>query len=348
MSTFQCPSCQQSYHLKPELAGKRIRCAKCQNVFAVPPAVSEPSEIDPLGSGFDDPLGGFGDLSDEGPALGSPTAPRSAPTTPRRQSFGGVSYEIHGAEMQYCELTLDPGQTVIAEAGGMMCMSAGITMETVLGDPNAQNQGFLGKIASAGKRAMTGESLFMTKFTNSSSRKEMVCFAAPIPGKILPVHLDDYGGQLICQKDSFLCGTMGVEVGIAFQKRIGAGLFGGEGFIMQRLSGRGLVMIQGGGTMMQRQLSAGEKLKLDTGCLMAISSTVNYNIEMVGGLKNAFFGGEGLFLATLTGPGHVWIQSLPFSRLAGRMMAGAPQNGGSRGEGSLLGTVGNMLMGDNG
>jgi uncharacterized protein (TIGR00266 family) len=258
-----------------------------------------------------------------------------------------IDYTIHGEEMQYCEITLDPGETVIAEAGAMMYMSTGIRMETVLGDPSQQSQGLFGKLASAGKRMLTGESLFVTTFTNVGRAREFVAFAAPYPGKILAMNLAELGGELICQKDAFLCAAKGIRIGIAFQKRIGVGLFGGEGFIMQRLQGDGIAMVHAGGTMMHRQLQPGEKLKLDTGCLVAITPSVDYNIEFVGGFKNTLFGGEGLFMATLTGPGLVWCQSLPFSRLAGRIFANAPQRGGSKEQGSLLGGLGNMLMGDN-
>lgn len=263
-------------------------------------------------------------------------------------SGGAFDYQIFGSEMQYCEIALPPGGKVIAEAGGMMYMTAGVRMETVFGDPDAQNQGLWGKIASAGKRMITGESLFVTVFSNPGPRRETVAFASPFPGKLIPLHLGELGGEVICQKDAFVCGSFGIEVGIAFQKKIGVGLFGGEGFIMQRLRGHGTVLVHAGGTLMHRELAPGEVLKLDTGCLVGLTPTVQYDIEMVSGLKNAFFGGEGLFLATLTGPGKVWAQSLPFSRLAGRMMSAAPQSGGSRGEGSLLGTIGNIVMGDNG
>jgi uncharacterized protein (TIGR00266 family) len=257
-----------------------------------------------------------------------------------------IDYKIYGDDLQFCEVTLDPGEMVVAEAGAMMYMTSGIKMETVLGDPSQQNQGFFGKLASAGKRMLTGESVFVTTFTAAGSSRELVAFGAPYPGKIIPMHLDQLGGELICQKDAFLCGARGIKIGIAFQKKIGVGLFGGEGFIMQRLQGDGIAIVHAGGTMAQRVLQPGEKLKLDTGCLMAMTTSVDYNIEFVGGFKNTFFGGEGLFLATLIGPGTVWIQSLPFSRLAGRIYAAAPQRGGSKEEGSLLGSFGNMVMGN--
>jgi len=206
-------------------------------------------------------------------------------------------------------------------------------------------QGILGKLASAGKRVLTGESLFVTMFSNAGRGREAVAFAAPYPGKILPLHLDQLGGEIVCQKDAFLCGAKGTKISIAFQKRIGGGLFGGEGFIMQRLQGDGIVLVHAGGTLMHRELQPGERLKLDTGCLVALAPTVDYDIQFVGGFKNAIFGGEGLFLATLTGPGKIWCQSLPFARLAGRVLANASRAGG-KGEGSLLGSFGRTLMGD--
>ena len=258
-----------------------------------------------------------------------------------------IDYEIFGEEMQYVEITLDPTEMVIAEAGAMMYMTPGIQMETVFGDPSAQQQGMLGKVLSAGKRAITGESVFVTTFTNAAAGREKVAFASPYPGKVVPMDLKQLGGELICQKDAFLCAARGIQIGIAFQKKIGAGLFGGEGFIMQRLTGDGMALVHAGGTLMQRKLEAGQILKLDTGCLVALTPSVNYDIQFVGGIKNTLFGGEGLFFATLTGPGEIWCQSLPFSRLAGRVLASAPQKGGSKGEGSLLGGLGNMLRGDN-
>lgn len=257
-----------------------------------------------------------------------------------------IDYQIIGNEMQAVAVTLDPGEMVVAEAGSMMYMTAGIKMETVFGDPSAQQQGFWGKITSAGKRMLTGESLFMTTFTAVSATRETVAFASPYPGKIVPMHLDQLGGELICQKDAFLCGARGVQVSIAFQKRIGAGFFGGEGFIMQRLQGDGIALIHAGGTILEFDLQPGQSLKLDTGCLVALSPSVHYDIEFVGGFKNTLFGGEGLFLASVTGPGRVWLQTLPFSRLAGRVLANAPgATGGGKDEGSLLGGFGSMLMG---
>lgn len=255
-----------------------------------------------------------------------------------------IDYEIFGEEMQYVEVTLDPAEMVIAEAGTLMYMTSGIKMETVLGDPSKQS-GFLGKVMAAGKRVLTGESMFVTTFSNTAAGREKVAFASPYPGKILPMHLDQLGGELICQKDSFVCAARGIQIGVAFQKKIGVGLFGGEGFIMQRLTGDGLALIHAGGTMMKRTLAAGETLRLDTGCLVAITPSVNYDIQFIGGIKNTLFGGEGLFFATLTGPGEVWCQSLPFSRLAGRIVAAAGRPGGKE-EGSILGGLGTLLGGD--
>jgi uncharacterized protein (TIGR00266 family) len=242
------------------------------------------------------------------------------------------------------EITLDPGETVIAEAGAMMYMSPGIKMETVFGDPSTkQQQGFLGKMMTAGKRLVTGESLFMTTFTNATGGREKIGFASPYPGKILPMDLKKFGGELICQKDAFLCAARGVQIGIAFQKKLGVGLFGGEGFIMQRLTGDGLALVHAGGTMMRRTLQAGEMLKVDTGCIVALTPSINYDIQFVGGIKNTLFGGEGLFFATVSGPGEVWLQSLPFSRMAGRIMSAS---GGGKEEGSILGKVGGLISGD--
>ena len=267
------------------------------------------------------------------------------PPAPRGMKSDVIDYEIFGSEMQYVEITLDPGEVCIAEAGGMMYMTPGIEMATVFGDPSAQQQGgFFGKVMTAGKRMLTGESLFMTTFTATGSGREQVAFASPYPGKIIPAHLDQMGGELICQKDAFLCAARGVQVGIAFQRKLGVGLFGGEGFIMQRLTGDGIAMIHAGGTIVKRSLRPGETLRVDTGCLVALHPSVNYDIQMQKGIKNMFFGGEGLFLAHLTGPGDVWLQSLPFSRLAGRMMAAT---GGGKGEGSVLGGLGGFLDGDN-
>jgi uncharacterized protein (TIGR00266 family) len=251
-----------------------------------------------------------------------------------------VDYEIFGDDMQFVEITLDPDEVVVAEAGGMMYMSNGIQMQTVFGDPSKE-QGFLGKLFDAGKRMVTGESLFLTTFGAVSNQREQVAFAAPYPGKIIPMHLDELGGELICQKDAFLCAARGVQIGIAFQKRILAGLFGGEGFILQRLTGDGMAFVHAGGTIHRRDLAPGERLRLDTGCLVAFQPSVQYDIQMTGGIRNAVFGGEGLFLATLDGPGTIWVQSLPFTRLAGRILANIGPKG--KGEGSVLGGLSNIF-----
>ncbi len=267
----------------------------------------------------------------------------------RRSSVADdIDYEIKGAEMQFVEIELDPGESAVAEAGTMMFKDQSITMNAVFGDGSGQEGGFMGKLLGAGKRLITGESLFTTVFTHNGGGKARVAFASPFPGNIMAIKLDEVGGELICQKDSFLAAARGVEIGIAFQQKIMTGLFGGEGFIMQRLTGDGWAFVHIGGTVVERALAPGEVLHVDTGCLAAMTSDVDMDIERVGGIKSMIFGGEGVFFAKLTGPGKVWMQSLPFSRLAGRMLAAAPQTGGKdRGEGSLLGGVGRMLDGDN-
>lgn len=281
---------------------------------------------------------------------GKPGAPPVAPPPPIQ---GRVAHEIDfrivGTEMQFVEVELDPGESAVAEAGSMMYMKPGIQMETVFGDGSQQRAGgVVGALLGAGKRLLTGESLFMTIFTNQGGGKQQVAFAAPYPGKILAMDLKQLGGELICQKDAFLCAARGVSIGIAFQKKLGVGLFGGEGFIMERLQGDGLCFMHAGGTVVPVDLAAGETLRIDTGCLVALQPTVNYDIQFVGGIKTALFGGEGLFFATLTGPGRVWLQSLPFSRLADRIYKAAPSAGGKRvGEGSILGGLGDLLDGDN-
>ena len=260
-----------------------------------------------------------------------------------------IDFEIKGAEMQFVEVELDPGESAIAEAGALMFKHADIHMDTVFGDGSKKHEesGFLGKLAGAGKRILTGESLFMTLFTQQGAGKPRVAFAAPYPGHILPVKLDQMGGTLICQKDSFLCAARGVQVGIHFQQKIMTGLFGGEGFIMQKLEGDGWVFVHAGGTVVERELQPGEVLHVDTGCLAAMMPTVDFDLERAGSVKSMVFGGEGVFFAKLTGPGKVWLQSLPFSRLAGRMAAAAPGvTGSSVGEGSLLGGLGDLLDGD--
>jgi uncharacterized protein (TIGR00266 family) len=259
-----------------------------------------------------------------------------------------VDYEIVGDDLQFVKIELDPHEAAVAEAGMMMYVEDGIEIDTVFGDGSPQQQGgFMGALMGAGRRLLTGESLFTSVFHNESNQKRKVAFAAPYPGKIQAVHLAEMGGELICQKDSFLCAAKGVSLGIAFNKRFGVGLFGGEGFIMQRLTGDGWVFIHAGGTLEEKTLAAGEGLRVDTGCLVALQPSVTYDIQMVRGLKTALFGGEGLFFATLRGPGRVWLQSLPLSRLASRIYAAAPQTGGRRvDEGSLLGGLGNLLDGD--
>ena len=259
-----------------------------------------------------------------------------------------IDYKLYGEEMQYVEIELDPQEGVVAEAGSFMMMDDGIKMETIFGDGSTKNKGFLGSILGAGKRILTGESLFMTAFYNNVVDKRKVSFASPYPGKIIPINLADFNGKYICQKDAFLCAAKGVSIGIEFSKKLGRGLFGGEGFIMQKLEGDGMAFVHAGGTMSKKVLQAGETLKVDTGCIVGFSQSVDYDIEFIGGIKNTIFGGEGLFFAKLQGPGTVYIQSLPFSRLAGRVLASAPQRGGKdKGEGSILGGIGDLLDGDN-
>jgi uncharacterized protein (TIGR00266 family) len=258
-----------------------------------------------------------------------------------------IEFEIKGQELQFVEIELDPGESAVSEAGAMVWKDAAIGMATVFGDGSGDG-GLASKLLGAGKRLITGESLFMTVFQNQGAGKRKVAFGAPYPGKIIPVHLSELGGELITQKDSFLCAAKGVSISIAFQKRLGAGLFGGEGFIMQRLTGDGWAFIHAGGTLLERTLAPGETLRVDTGCIVGFQPTVDYDIQLVGGIKTALFGGEGLFFATLRGPGKIWLQSLPFSRLAGRIVAAAPKTGrGGREEGSLLGGLGRVLDGDN-
>ncbi|KRG14924.1 TIGR00266 family protein [Lederbergia galactosidilytica] len=250
-----------------------------------------------------------------------------------------IDYKIYGDDMQFVEVELDPDETVVAEAGSLMMMDDAIRMETIFGDGSNQNGGgLMGKLMGAGKRIITGESLFMTTFTNEGSGKKHVSFASPYPGKIIPMDLEELNGRIICQKDAFLAAAKGVTVGIEFQRKLRTGFFGGEGFIMQKLEGDGMAFVHAGGTIFQKDLEAGEVIKIDTGCLVAMTGNVHYDIEMVKGIKTALFGGEGLVFATLRGPGTVWIQSLPFSRLASRVFAAAPQGGGeSKGEGGIGG-----------
>jgi uncharacterized protein (TIGR00266 family) len=259
-----------------------------------------------------------------------------------------IDYKIYGDDMQFVEVELDPQEAMVAEAGAMMYMEDGIEMETIFGDGSQQSGGFMGALMGAGKRLLTGESLFMTVFQNRSGIRRKMAFGAPYPGKIIPVHLAEVGGEMIAQKDAFLCAAKGVSIGIAFNRKIGAGLFGGEGFIMERLQGDGWAFCHAGGTIYKRDLGPGETLRVDTGCIVAFQPTVNFDIQYVGKIKSAIFGGEGLFFATLRGPGSVWLQSLPFSRLADRIIAASPRAGGSgREEGSVLGGLGRLLDGDN-
>jgi len=256
-----------------------------------------------------------------------------------------IDYRIIGEEMQYVEVELDPNETAIAEPGSFMMMDEGIQMQTIFGDgSNQQGSGILGKLFSAGKRLLTGESLFMTAYTNTVQGKKRVSFASPYPGKIIPLDLSRLGNRIVCQKDSFLCAAKGVSVGIEFQRKLGTGLFGGEGFIMQKLEGDGMAFVHAGGHVLEKDLQPGELLKVDTGCIVAFTNTVDYDIQFVGGIKNTLFGGEGVFFATLRGPGRVWIQTLPISRLAGRILQYATTT--RKEEGSILGGIGNMLDGD--
>jgi uncharacterized protein (TIGR00266 family) len=280
---------------------------------------------------------------------GGPSVRTAPPPVPGRRAHE-IDSKIYGEDLQFVEIFLDPEESVVAEAGALMYMTPGIEMETVFGDASGQGQGgIMGALLGAGKRLLTGESLFMTVFTNRGPGVHRVAFAAPYAGRILSLDLAKLGGELVCQKDSFLCAAKGVSIGIAFQKRIGVGLFGGEGFIMQRLQGDGLVFAHAGGMVHGLQLAPGETLRVDTGCLVALQPSVNYDIQFVGKIKTALFGGEGIFFATLTGPGHVWLQSLPLSRLADRIYKAAPQTGGRRvGEGSVLDHlgIGNVIDGD--
>ncbi len=280
------------------------------------------------------------------PELAGQKAVMAPPPVDSGRRAHEIDYEIFGHEMQFVEIELDPGESAVAEAGAMMYMDDGIEMETIFGDGSAADSGgFMEKLVGAGKRLITGESLFCTVFTSRRPGKSRVAFAAPYPGKIIPLDLCDYDNMIICQKDAFLCAAKGVSIGVHFQRKIGTALFGGEGFIMQKLEGDGHVFIHAGGTIIEKELKAGESLRVDTGCLAALTSSVNYEIEMVGGIKSSIFGGEGFFFTVLHGPGHVWLQSLPFSRLAGKIIQSAPQTGTrSQGEGSVLGTMGRLFQ----
>lgn len=283
------------------------------------------------------------------PGYGAPQPGYGTPA-PAGQEAHEIDYEIFGEEMQFVEITLDPREECVAEAGAFMFMEPGIAMETIFGDGSKQGQGgggFMGKLMSAGKRILTGESLFMTVFGNTGHTRQKVAFAAPYPGKIIPIDLRNHGRCVLCQKDAFLVAAKGVAMGIAFTRKLGAGFFGGEGFILQKLEGDGMTFLHAGGTVVKKTLAAGETLRIDTGCVVAFESQVSYDIQMVKGIKTAFFGGEGLFYATLTGPGNIWMQSLPFSRLADRILAAAGP-AGRKEEGSVLGglAMGTLLSGD--
>ncbi len=271
----------------------------------------------------------------------APSAAEAPPGSNRARQAHEIDYVLRGEDLQFVEVALDPGESVVAEAGALMYMTGGVQMQTIFGDGSAQAQsaGLMGALLGAGRRLLTGESLFMTQFVAAGGSREKVAFAAPYPGRILALDLAQQGGELVCQKDSFLCAARGVAIGIAFQKKIGVGLFGGEGFIMQRLQGDGLTFVHAGGMLTELQLAAGETLRVDTGCLVALQPSVSYDIQFVGSVKTAFFGGEGLFFATLTGPGHVWLQSLPLSRMADRI-AKAARSTGRKEEGSALDAFG--------
>jgi len=294
-------------------------------------------------AGFTDwlPISEVADLTRSAPA-------QVAPPPGSNRGADDIEYKIFGSEMQFVELTLDPGESAVAEAGALMYKDQSIQLATIFGDGSVAAGGgsFVDQLFGAGKRILTGESLFTTLFTHTGAGKAKVAFAAPYPGTILPVTLKSLGGRLICQKDSFLCAARGVSIGIHFQRRILTGLFGGEGFIMQKLEGEGLVFVHAGGMVVERELGPGETLHVDTGCLVALQDSVDFDLQQVGGIRSILFGGEGLFLVTLRGPGKVWLQSLPFSRLAGRMLAAAPAKGGGRDEGSILGPIGDILRGD--
>jgi len=279
-----------------------------------------------------------------GAAAPPPPPPMAGPATAPMPRAHEIDYELYGEDLQYVEVILDPGEACIAEAGAFLYMDPGIAMQTIFGDGSGADQvgGLMGKLMSAGKRVLTGESLFMTVFSNNGPGRQKVAFAAPYPGKIVPLDLRQHGGRILCEKDAFLCAARGISVGIALNRRLGSGLFGGEGFILQKLEGDGLAFLHSGGTIFNRTLNPGETLRVDTGCIVAFETTVTYDIQMVAGIKTAFFGGEGLFYAALTGPGTIWLQSLPFKRLAKQVLSAIPRN---KGEGSALGGLGDILMG---
>jgi uncharacterized protein (TIGR00266 family) len=284
------------------------------------------------------PISQIAELSSLGISIPEPPAFSSA-------TADEIDFKIFGSEMQFVEVELDPGESAVAEAGAMMYKDSSVQMETIFGDGSASSRGggFMDKLLGAGKRLLTGESLFMTVFTHTGQGKAHVAFGAPYPGNIIPIPLSSVGGCLICQKDSFLSAAKGVSIGIYLQKKILTGLFGGEGFIMQKLEGDGMVFVHAGGTVVDRKLQSGEVLHVDTGCIVAMEKSVRFEIQQAGNIKTALFGGEGLFFATLQGPGKIWLQSLPFSRLAGRMLQASPERGGGKGEGSVLGSFGNLF-----
>lgn len=322
---FNCSSCGKPLAAPPEFAGKEVRCPGCNNTTMVPAVAAAPVAAT---------------AAYESSGTAQPPV-KSAPMPGRR--CHELDYQIVGDDMQMVIIELDPGETVIAEAGAMNYMEEGINFETKMGDGSEPEKGFFGKMLDVGKRAITGESLFMTHFTHHGGGKSHVAFAAPYPGKIIPIDMSTIqGNDLLCQKDAFLCAALGTKVTIAFNKKIGAGFFGGEGFILQKLVGDGLACIHAGGTVIEKELR-GETLRVDTGCLVAFEPHIDYSIERAGNLKSMVFGGEGLFLATLSGHGRVWLQSLPFSRLAQRIVGGSARG---KGEGSVLGGLGNMLDGD--
>jgi len=285
------------------------------------------------------PISQIAELSASGVSIPEP------PPASTGSSADEIDFKIFGSEMQFVEVELDPGESAVAEAGAMMYKDSSVQMETIFGDGSASSTGggFMDKLLGAGKRLLTGESLFMTVFTHTGQGKAHAAFGAPYPGNIIPIPLTSVDGCLICQKDSFLCAAKGVAIGIYFQKKILTGLFGGEGFIMQKLEGDGMVFVHAGGTVVDRTLQPGEVLHVDTGCIVAMEKSVRFEIQQAGNIKTALFGGEGLFFATLHGPGKIWLQSLPFSRLAGRMLQASPERGGGKGEGSVLGSFGNLF-----
>jgi uncharacterized protein (TIGR00266 family) len=329
--TITC-HCGKSLKVKETSFGKKVRCPSCQDVIDVPmPDEEEDEEFQAVAA----------DEREEEEEDEEEERPR------KKRKCHEIDYEIFGEDMQLVEIELDPGEVVIAEAGAMTYIEGDIEFSAKMGDGSEPNQGFFKKLWGASKRAMTGESMFMTHFSNEGNGKRRVAFGAPYPGKILPMNLDELGGELVCQKNSFLCAALGTKIDIAFTKKFGAGLFGGEGFILQRITGDGYAFVHACGAIIEKDLDEGESLRVDTGCFVAMTPDVEYDIQKAGNLKSMFFGGEGLFLLTLTGPGKVWLQSLPFSRLADRVAGAAPSLGGSsKGEGSILGSLFRLGGGD--